>query len=185
MWEEEAELRPRGGRVKRLVGRDPGCVCTISQSFTRRVKSDANPHLKNDDKFGEWLTVGGARQNLHFVALSKTKEGGKKDWKSVLLAFFFPPVIIYWQSKTRREAEQRLFRGSCLTVHFLVSFSFLFYWNTSLKEGDAEVVVGCRNDSQDGRVQNGGRTGVWNSSKPKPVKSVVSFCRCRSSKCDE
>lgn len=37
---------PREGRVKRLIGRDTGCVGAISQHFTCRVKSDANPHLK-------------------------------------------------------------------------------------------------------------------------------------------
>lgn len=97
MWEEEAELRIWGGRVKRLIGRDPGCVCTISL-FTRRVESDANPHLKNDGKFGECLTVGRAGQNLHFVALSKTKEGRKERLEISATSFFFLSVI-YWQSK--------------------------------------------------------------------------------------
>lgn len=94
------------------------------------MKSDANPHLKNDDKFGEWLMVGGAKQNLHFVALSKTKDGGKEILKVSAPGFFLSScycLLLVKDSRSparsRAAAFPRLLLDCPLFSFFLSFFS--------------------------------------------------------------
>lgn len=74
--------------------------------------------------------------------------------------------------------------GSWSTVEFLFYFIlFLFFFNEIRPcKKRKQKYLGLSERFPGRSCQNGGRTDVWSSSKPKPEKSVVSFCRDRWNK---